>query len=171
MESENIYLRAVEPQDIDYILNLENDPDNWRLSETLFPYSRYDIENFVLNTEHDILINKQLRLMIISKYNDEPLGCIDLFEYNSLHRRAGVGIVISKAHRRKGIAREALTLMANHAFLVLGLHQLFCNIQSDNKSSISLFTQLGYQQTGVRKDWELYDREYKDVYFYQLIKS
>jgi len=171
MESENIFFRAVEPQDIDYILNLENDTDNWRLSETLFPYSRYDIENFVLNIEHDILLNKQLRLMIIAKADQETVGCIDLFEFNPLHHRAGVGIIISKEHRRSGFAKEALSLMADHAFSTLGLHQLFCNIQSDNKSSIKLFTQLGYQQTGVRKEWEIYDGEYKDVYFYQLINS
>ena len=171
MEGENIFLRAVEPQDIDFILELENDSDNWRLSETLFPYSRYDIENFVLNTEHDIFVNKQLRLMIVAKSSGKIIGCIDLFEFNSLHKRAGIGIIISKENRKNGFASEALQLMKNHAFNSLGLHQLFCHIQPNNQLSINLFTKLGYQQTGIKKDWEFYDGKYDDVYFFQLINS
>jgi len=171
MEGENIFLRAVEPQDIDFILELENDSDNWRLSETLFPYSRYDIENFVLNTEHDIFVNKQLRLMIVAKSSRKTIGCIDLFEFDALHKRAGIGIIISKENRKNGFASEALQLMKNHAFNFLGLHQLFCHIQPNNQLSINLFTKLGYQQTGIKKDWEFYDGKYEDVYFFQLINS
>ena len=171
MEGENIFLRAVEPQDIDFILELENDSDNWRLSETLFPYSRYDIENFVLNTEHDIFVNKQLRLMIVAKSSGKTIGCIDLFEFDALHKRAGIGIIISKENRKNGFASEALQLMKNHAFNFLGLHQLFCHIQPNNQLSINLFTKLGYQQTGIKKDWEFYDGKYEDVYFFQLINS
>ena len=102
MDGNKIYLKAVEPQDIDFILALENNANNWRLSETLFPYSRYDIENFVLNTEHDITVNKQIRLMIIEKTDLKPVGCIDLFDYNPVHRRAGIGIIVSEENRKNG---------------------------------------------------------------------
>ena len=170
MESDNILLRAVEPEDIDFILELENDQDNWRLSATLFPYSRYEIENFVLNSKHDIFGNQQMRLMIIHKDTQTTIGCVDLFDLNPLHRRAGIGIIISKEYRKKGFAEETLNIMSNYAFDTLGIHQLYCHIQPDNNQSIKLFTKLGYQKTGTKKAWEYYEGQFHDIYFFQLLK-
>ena len=60
----NLLLRAPEPSDIDIIFRWENDTTIWHLGNTLAPYSRFAIEQFVLNTDNDIFAAKQLRLMI-----------------------------------------------------------------------------------------------------------
>ena len=46
LSTDLIRLRAVEPDDADIIYNWENNSDNWLVSSTLIPFSRYDILDF-----------------------------------------------------------------------------------------------------------------------------
>jgi diamine N-acetyltransferase len=172
MQSAKIQLRAVEPSDIDFIFQLENDTANWHVSNTIAPFSRYTIEQYVLNSEQDIFTQKQLRLIIEAKEQNEPkkIGCIDLFDFDPLHKRAGVGIVIIADEQNKGYASESLSLLITHCFTVLGLHQLYCNISAENQISLKLFQQLGFVSCGVKKDWIFYNNQWMDELLLQLIK-
>jgi diamine N-acetyltransferase len=170
MKGKNISLRAPEPSDIDLIYSWENDPAIWRVSNTTSPYSRYDIEQFVLNTHHDIFAAKQLRLMITENSRPlEPLGTIDLFDFDPLHHRAGIGIMIANKERGKGYASESLSILCEYCFNTLNLHQLYCHISVDNKSSLHIFSKAGFEVTGTCKDWTLSEKRWKDAFFMQLI--
>jgi diamine N-acetyltransferase len=168
MSKPTIRLRAVEFEDADRIMEWENDWQEWQHSGTLIPFSRYQIEQYVLGATSDFWTVRQLRLMIETT-KGETVGAIDLFEGDPVNRRAGIGITISRAHRHRGFAFEALNTMAQLAFERLNLHQLWCNVAIDNKSSRGLFEKAGYQVAGQRKDWLLYDGCFHDVVFMQLI--
>lgn len=78
-----------------------------------------------------------------------PVGFIDLFDYDPLYLRAGVGILVcDPAHRRKGYGGEALRLVAEYAWRVLGLRELWCNVAADNRASIALFSAAGFVGKG-----------------------
>ncbi|MBK6966877.1 MAG: GNAT family N-acetyltransferase [Bacteroidales bacterium] len=172
MKGKHISLRAPEPADIDCIYNWENDISVWHVSGTTKPYSRYDIEQYVLNTHHDIYAAKQLRLMIsLHNHPSEPIGAIDLFDFDPLNHRAGVGILMTSHERGKGYATEALSLLCDYCFNTLNLHQLFCHISPDNKVSIQLFTRAGFVTTGICKEWTLSGNVWHDACFMQLIKG
>jgi len=66
-------LRAVEPADVDLLLEWENDTSIWNVSNTLTPFSRFEIEEYVLNAKRDIFSARQLRLMIDLQINNEIL--------------------------------------------------------------------------------------------------
>lgn len=172
MKGKIVSLRAPEPSDVDLIYKWENEPDVWRVSNTAAPYSRYDIEQFILTANHDIFATRQLRLMIVSNNIGEvPVGTIDLFDFDPLHRRAGIGVLIENSERGKGYAAEALTLMCRYCFSTLNLHQIYCHISSDNLSSLKLFRKAGFEITGSCRDWTWWDNQWNDAYFMQLINS
>jgi len=169
LKGEHIYLRALEPEDLDFIYQIENDEEIWEMSSTQTPYSRFLIKQYLENAHMDIYDAKQLRLVICS-YDDVVLGLIDLFDFNPTHNRVGVGILIAKEeYRGKGYGREALTLMINYGKTHLRLHQLYANISEDNVVSTKLFEKQGFKKIGVKKEWNLVDGSYKDELLYQLI--
>ena len=153
LQSENITLRALEPEDIDYLYQWENDAENWKVSNTQAPFSRFVLEQYIATAHQDIYSIKQLRLMICDKQN-KPVGCIDLFDFEPSHLRAGIGVLIAdKTERRKGYASEALELLIDYGHQTLNLHQLYCNITIDNEASVLLFQKHGFQITGIKKQW------------------
>ena len=107
--------------------------------------------------------------MICTKDTNEAVGTLDFFEFDPMHRRTGVGILISPAFRGNGLAAEALSLAISYVFDVLSLHQVFAHITSDNIPSLQLFQKAGFKQTGVKLHWLLNGSIWKDVCFLQLL--
>lgn len=171
LKGDKIYLRALEPEDLDFIHSIENDEAIWELSHTQAPYSKYILKQYLEQSHKDIYEVKQLRL-VISDYNDKPLGLIDIFDFDFKNKRAGVGIVIKEEKNKgKGIGKAALTLLIDYSFKTLHLHQLYCNVSESNKASMKLFKGLGFQIVGLKKDWTYTNKKFENEYLLQLITT
>jgi diamine N-acetyltransferase len=176
LAGKKIILRAVEPSDIDLIYTWENDPDNWFVSNTRTPYSREIIKKYIESSGQDIYEQKQLRLMILARDHnksgqEQPIGTIDLFDFDPFNLRAGVGILIGKKeYRAKGYASDALDVLAGYCFNTLGLHQLYCNIAVNNESSIKLFMKAGFMVSGTKKEWLRSGKQWIDEIILQKIE-
>ena len=163
-------LRALEPEDLEFLYQIENDESFWEISHTQKPFSRYMLQQYLESAHLDIYETKQLRFIIEETATKKQVGMIDLFDYNPQHKRAGVGILIHPDFQKKGFASEALSLLINYSFSHLQLHQLYANITSDNMQSISLFKKHNFFQVGIKKDWILSKGKFKDEVLFQLIK-
>ncbi|WPR71556.1 GNAT family protein [Flavobacterium sp. NG2] len=172
LKGKNIYIRALEPNDLEFIYTMENDENIWEVSNTQTPYSRFLIRQYLENAQQDIYEAKQLRLAICQNDDFPAIGLIDLFEFDPKNNRAGIGIVIQGlSHRNQKVGTEALELLINYSFQHLNLHQLYANIGEENSASKALFTKFGFKCVGIKKDWNLTHGEYKDEGMYQLINQ
>ena len=171
LQSRNIYLRALEPEDLSFIYEIENNENIWEVSNTQTPYSQYLIKQYLDNAHQDIYEAKQLRLVICLKNNFKAVGLIDLFDYDPRNNRAGVGIIINhETNRNQGVGSQALELLINYSFIKLNLNQLFANINPENLASVALFTNFGFQKVGTKKQWNLINGIYQNEDLFQLIK-
>jgi len=169
LKGEHIYLRALELEDLDFIHDIENNQDNWEVSNTITPYSKFLIKKYLEQSHKDIFEVKQLRL-VICNYDDIALGMIDLFDFDFKNRRAGVGILIKDAdNRQKGLGKEALQLLMTYCKIHLDMHQLYCSISEENDKSLKLFKSQGFELIGLKKDWNHVNGLYKNEYLLQVI--
>ena len=171
LKGEHINLRALEPEDLDFLYQIENNEAFWEVSHTQTPFSKYILKQYLENAHLNIFEAKQLRLLIEEKSTKKQIGMIDLFDFNPTHKRAGIGILIHPEFQQNGFASEALSLLINYCFSILDVHQLFANITSDNSKSISLFTKHNFNKVGIKKDWILSEGKFKDEVLFQLIKD
>ncbi|MBD3889768.1 GNAT family N-acetyltransferase [Olleya marilimosa] len=171
LQGKHINLRALEPEDLSFIHEIENDESIWEISNTITPYSKYLIKQYLDHAHKDIYEVKQLRLVICNK-NQDAIGMIDVFDFDYKNRRAGIGILVKDtANRQKGHGKEALQLLTNYCFKHLDLHQLYCNISEDNTASLALFKSQGFKEIGLKKDWNYLDGHFKNEYLFQLINT
>lgn len=168
----------------------ENDPAVWRVSGTTAPFSRHALERFVEEQRFDIFQTRQQRLIIetLDRSPDDrehcgatnakhsapngscAIGALDLFEFDPLNRRAGIGILIHPADaRRKGYATDAVETGCRYASKVLGLHQLWCNVGATNTASLALFRSAGFVEIGTKHDWLWTPDGYEDEILFQRI--
>jgi len=165
-----IKLRALEPEDLELLYEWENNDSYWVISNTVSPFSKYTLKRYIENSHKNIYETCQLRLMIEHIDDKVAFGTIDIFDFDPFHKRAGLGILIAnEAYRQKGYASMALTCLIEYCFKTLQLHQLFCNILSNNIESIDLFKKLGFDRCGVKKDWIKTMDGYTDEHMFQLI--
>ncbi|PKA96636.1 diamine N-acetyltransferase [Flavobacteriaceae bacterium MAR_2009_75] len=169
LQGENIKLRALEPDDLEFLYKLENITEVWEISGTTAPYSKHVLKQYLDNAHRDIYEVKQLRLCICDT-TDKCLGLIDLFDFDPQNRRAGVGIIVlDEEQRNKGVGAESLKLLQDYVFKILQLRQLYANVLEENTRSIHLFKKLGFIEAGVKKDWILSDGKFKNEILFQKI--
>ena len=58
--NDRIYLRAVEPEDIDIMYEMENDPLMWDISSFTVPYSRYVLRQYIEGSQSDMFADKDV---------------------------------------------------------------------------------------------------------------
>ena len=169
MDNINEYiLRALEPDDLDILYDTENDKSLWKYSNTSSPFSKHSLKKFIENSHLDIIEHKQVRLVLSDK-NNLPFGFIDLFKYDMINKRAGVGIIIFEKYRSRGLGSISLDLIENYVKKYIPIHQLYANISTENIESIKLFEKHGYLKVGNKKDWIFYNNKYFDELLYQKI--
>jgi diamine N-acetyltransferase len=172
LKGETLYLRALEPEDLDFLYHIENDEMIWEISNTQTPYSKFLIRQYLENAQQDIYEAKQLRLAICLHHTNQAIGLIDLFDFDIKNKRAGIGIIIQEpTNRHNGFGKEALGLLIHYAFKQLQLHQLFANIAVHNEASLKLFATFGFQKIGIKKDWIYSNGNYTDEAVFQLINN
>lgn len=170
LEGDLVKLRALEPEDLEILYKWENDTSVWGVSNTVAPYSKFVLKMYIQSASKDIYSGKQLRLVIMNKKTNEPVGLVDLFDFDAFNSKVGVGILISETEQRnKGFAQESLALMIDYVKSHLGLKQLYCEITTDNTASIHLFEKAGFVHCGVRKSWVKDGDTWKDEAMYQLV--
>lgn len=169
LKGDTVYLRALEPEDLEFLFEVENNEEFWEVSATSVPFSRYILRQYLENSHKDIYEVKQLRLVICTN-DGETAGFVDIFDFDPKNRRAALGIlIVPKGKRNKGYGSEALELVCKYCFTHLGLHQVYANVGEDNTSSRILFERAGFILAATKKDWNLVDEEYKTELTYQLL--
>jgi diamine N-acetyltransferase len=110
--------------------------------------------------------------LFICNKQDNPIGTVDLFDYEPLHHRAGIGIVISEPFRNKGFADDALKTLLTYCTDVLMLKQVYCNIGASNEESIKLFENNAFEKVGLKKAWNLVaQNKFEDEWLLQRINK
>ena len=169
MKNDTIELRPLEPTDLDTLYNWENDSALWVVSDTVAPYSRAALWQYLENYTGDIFAQRQLRLMITLASDGTPVGTIDFLNFDPLNNRAELGLFIAAEHRGQGLGRQALELLTAYAREHLGLRQLYVFIAIDNTVCLKMFEDYGYRRVGVIQSWVKRGSTYRDVALLQMV--
>lgn len=153
LDDDIIRLRALEKSDLLAIHRWENLSAYWRTSATLAPYSLRNVMDYLNTYEADPFHRGELRLMIEQKEGERPLGLVDLYDVEVLHRRANVGIIVDPALQRRGVAIRALKLLERYCGSHLALYQLLAYVPADNEPSLALFRSAGYSEVARMPRW------------------
>lgn len=153
LSNDRVRLRALEPEDLELLYRWENDPELWEVGNTLAPYSRYILKEYIAGSDRSIYESRQLRFMIEECDTGTSVGIVDLFDFEPHPNRAACGIMLDRRYQGRGFATEALRLLMEYAYTFLKLHQLYVHIPVANEPSKKLFTRLGFVEAGTLKDW------------------
>ena len=154
-----IKLRKIEPSDLPFLYQWENDASSWTDGANHNPLSQQDLRDYINSTTGDIYRDGQLRLIIEeqpianSQKPKATLGCIDLFDFDPRHGRAAIGRYIAPEARGKGAGKQAVQLLEQYAFDFLHLRVLYAIIATNNIACSALYRQAGYTPSSILKQW------------------
>ncbi len=168
---DKLLLRAVELTDVDNLYMWENDMEQWSVGLTSRFISKFDLENYVINSQSEDVFSVGQTRNIIDLIQDEKIsiGCVDLFDIDVKNQRAGVGIYIAEEYRMKNYGTQSLLLLENYVKNILLLHQLYVLIGENNVASQKLFTKAGYNKVATLPQWIRRKEYFENIFVYQKI--
>lgn len=168
LDLQTLFLRALEPTDIEVLFKVENDPALQFYSSHNGPYSRFMLQRYIKQQHQSIYEQKQQRF-VISPSSGEVLGFVDIFDFDPQNKRAGVGIVVLSKYRTKGVGTKALALLEAFVIQHYDMHMLHADVLCDNIASCALFEKGKYVSMGIKRDWYFFQQKFHDVKGYQKI--
>ena len=168
MTGREVYLRAMEPEDLDFLYNMENDRELWNVGNANAPYSRYVLHDYIANASNDIYNDGQVR-MIVENERHDTIGLVDILNFCPQHNRAEVSVVIQKKYRGNGYASLAMRKIHTYSVRILHLHQLYAIVAESNTASLTLFDSLGYSRRNLLEEWLFDGSKYENGVVMQKI--
>ena len=166
-QNSKVFLRAMEPEDLEFLYDIENDEQIWDVGTTNVPYSRNLLLDYITSSSGDIFADKQVRLMLENE-DRVTIGIVDLVNFSPVHHRAELGIVIQKAYRHQGYASLALRKICEYSKNILHLHQIFAIVPENNKNCLKLMESFGFQANTMLKDWLFDGSRYCSAKVFQI---
>lgn len=148
-----IRLRKLEPSDLPFLYQWENDASVWADGDNHNPLSQQDLRDYIASTTGDIYKDGQLRLIV--EEDGATVGCIDLFDLDIRNRKAALGMYIAPGFRGKGIGKRALEQLETYAFGHLQLRLLYAIIATRNIPCSSLYRAAGYTPSSPLPAWTI----------------
>ena len=148
-----VVLRKIEPTDLPFLYQWENDASAWADGDNHNPLSQQDLRDYIASTTGDIYRDGQLRLII--EEDSATIGCADLFDFDARNRKAAMGLYIAPESRGRGVGAAALRTLEEYAFGHLDLRLLYAVIATNNEPCSRLYRVAGYEPSSVLKAWTL----------------
>lgn len=110
--------------------------------------------------------------LIYDRATDTPIGGISLRDIDLTMGAAELGISIGrKDYWGKGFGTEAITLLMDYSFTVLGLHNIMLTTAAYNERAIRSYLKVGFREFGRRRESRrIGDRRYDTVYM-ELLRT
>lgn len=171
MIGERVMLREYRQEDYQSIRHWVNDRATTEFLSAIFwfPQSETDTTDFM---NRAMRATPNAAFFVIADVKDQSyIGQMDIFEINWKIRKGTMGTVIgSDEHRGKGYGTEALKLLIEYAFGVLGLERLELDVYADNARAIRCYEKAGFVHEGTRRHAAMVNGRYADVRTMSVIK-
>jgi RimJ/RimL family protein N-acetyltransferase len=159
-----VMLRDYRQEDLPAIREWVNDRQTIRYLSSRFwmPQSQTDTSDFL---SHAMSAGTNGAYFIIANRDNEAyIGQIDLFSINWRLRSAEMGMVIgSEKNRGRGVGVEAISLILEYAFTILGLNRVELEVAAENTRAKRCYQKAGFLLEGVKRKAFMVDGQYTDL--------
>src|SRR5215510_5912237 len=152
IEGRIINLRTLRNSDAYSIYKNANDREVTMYTRLPYPYKLKYAHDFVRLSQEHYNEKTAFELGIESKKTEEIIGMISLGNIDYEHRSGEVGYWLGNQYWRRGITKEALSLILDFGFSNLELNRIHAKVLHPNLASIRLLQSAGFRyESRVRK--------------------
>ncbi len=149
LETERLYLRKIERQDIDDLFEMDSDPEVHKFIENNPVKSKEQIIDVVEMLNRQYTENGIARWAVVEKQTKECIGWAGLKYFReTLNNHCNfyeLGYRFKRKHWGKGYATEASKTIIKYGFENFDISSIYAITHPENKNSIKVLKKLGFE--------------------------
>lgn len=167
IKGEQIYLRPITDEDTEQVVSWRNQKDVVENFIYRKPLSVKEHEQWLRNKVDVGLVHQ---FIICMNEDNRAIGSVYLQKFEEEHKKAESGIFIGDTSvRGRGVGTEAVKLLAEYGFRVLGMHKIVARVLAYNKASAKLHEKAGYVQEAYLREELFIEGRYEDLLMFGII--
>jgi RimJ/RimL family protein N-acetyltransferase len=172
IETERLWLRKYEDQDVADILEYSRDADFWLARNLDWEASEEGVRAY---WEAQRAIDPHtgpewFSLVVVLKAEGKVVGHIGIGVLKSEEGRQGIiGWLLGRKYQGQGLMTEAARALVTYGFEHLGLHRIIARTGKDNRRSWRLMERLGMRREAHLRKSHLVKGEWCDEYVYAML--
>ncbi len=169
LQSERLYLRPLDADDLDRCLRWINDPEVLQYLGRRRPTGREQETQWLANQYKS---DDQFSLAIVLKDGDRHIGNCGFNDIEYEDRKAAFGILIGEKDTwSSGYGTEATRLILTYGFRTLGLHRIALEVYSNNPRAQAAYERAGFRLEGTQRESYYCDGQYFDTYIMAILRT
>lgn len=166
LEGGRIELKTVEREDLEFLKELDNNPEIRDCIEEDGPANIEAEEEFF---DEEIKSNGRIDLLICA--DEDVVGLVNLLHIDKKSGKADLQEKILPDNQGNGYASEACELILQHGFENLRLHRVEASTFKFNEAGRNLLESLGFKYEGTHRKEKFKNGEYRDVEYYSILED
>lgn len=158
LETKNLSLRRMTPEDTEDIYQMRKDPRMIEFTDSKLDVSREETNSYLEKMNRGVDEGKWIIWAIEHKSSKKVIGSISIWNMDSEQKSAELGYGIIPEYQNKGFMKEALASVVEYGFEVMNLNALEAYTEEKNINSIKLLETCKFVEVN-RVDDEGYYRE------------
>jgi diamine N-acetyltransferase len=115
---------------------------------------------------------ERIGFTIYERATGRPIGNCGLAAIDLANRRTTVGIMIGEPEARgRGFGTEAMRLLLDYAFAVLGLHSAMLTVYEYNPAARRSYEKVGFREIGRRRECRWCNGRYWDEIYMDILAA
>lgn len=170
---ELVKLRRLEIEDAAAILEQWNNFELRQYFPNPFPKTHKEIQEFISSRNEGFAGRYIFTFGIEDKEIGTLVGFIDISNINWI---SGTGMIdnlaiFDKNNRRKGYGKDAMLVLLDFAFNILGLHNIYLFVYKFNQYAIRFYEKFGFQMVGFIREGAYINGKRDDVAIMDITRN
>lgn len=167
LESEDIYLRPFQKEDVDFFYKWYNDSDTRAKIGEVYPTSFDKAEKMIDRTDKD-----SVWFTIVRKSDDKIIGETGLLRMFFAWSTTDLSIIIpDEEDQHKGYGKQAINLMMDYAFGYLNFNRIAIGVVGFNENALKFYEKVGFKKEGIQEEGYYYNYKYYDFVMMRILKK
>lgn len=168
--SDRLRLRRITADDVYEVFLLRSDPETMKYIPRPLAKNKTDAMDHITMVNKGVADNTSINWAITMKEDNKLIGMICLIRMQPENFRTEIGYILHPAYHGMGIMHEAVGVLINYAFNILGFHSLEAVIDPENKASEQVLLKHNFLKEAHYKENTFYDGKFLDAVVYSLIR-
>jgi len=169
LKNEILHLRYYEPSDLDFLMTIRPNPENYNFFGEFEPYSQ---EMQKAWWEKYTRTSTEFNYVVALNEGNRPIGTVSLINIDYRNKNCEFSrFFIDKKAKISNAGSQVEKLILDYSFLHLNLHKLWCKVIEDNKKAVTFYQRYGFKKDGILRQELFKNGEYKNVIIMSILQE